>query len=178
LRYFALVHLSFHHTKQMAVCNGSTQGVLPMKVKSMMVMLLSAGLLLAQPVLAGPDEGHRGGPQGSQLLKGLKGLKGLDLTDAQRAQIKTLMENARATLPARDTMQSSHQAMQALIKAPQFDAVAARQLLEAQQDKQLEAQLARLKLQHDIRAVLTDEQKAKLDERQAKMLERRQQKDN
>lgn len=146
-----------------------------MKVKSMMVMLLSAGLLLAQPVLAGPDEGHRGGPQGSQLLKGLKGL---DLTDAQRAQIKTLMENARATLPARDTMQSSHQAMQALIKAPQFDAVAARQLLEAQQDKQLEAQLARLKLQHDIRAVLTDEQKAKLDERQAKMLERRQQKDN
>lgn len=146
-----------------------------MKVKSMMVMLFSAGLLLAQPVLAGGDEGQRGGPHGGQLLKGLKGL---DLTDAQRAQIKTLMENARATLPSPEAMQSSHQAMQALIKAPQFDAVAARQLLEAQQDKQLEAQLARLKLQHDIRAVLTDEQKAKLDERQAKMLERRQQKDN
>lgn len=146
-----------------------------MKVKAMMVMLFSAGLLLAQPVLAGSDEGHRGGPHGELLLKGLKGL---DLTDSQRAQIKTLMEKARATQPSRESMQATHQAMQALIKAPQFDAVAARQLLEAQQDKQLETQLARLKLQHDIRAVLTDEQKAKLDERQAKMLERRQQKDN
>lgn len=146
-----------------------------MKVKSIFVMLFSAGLLLAQPVVAGPDDGHRGGPHGSQLLKGLKGL---DLTDAQREQIKTLMEKARTTLPSQEAMQSSHQAMQALIKAPQFDAVAARQLLESQQDKQLEAQLVRLKLQHDIRAVLTDEQKAKLDERQAKMLERRQQKAN
>lgn len=144
-----------------------------MKAKSMLVVLLSAGLCLAQPVLAGPGGGHRGEPEAAYLLKGLKGL---DLTDTQRAQIKTLMETARANLPSRESMQSTHQAMQALIKAPQFDAVAARQLLEGMQDKQLEAQLNRLKLQHDIRAVLTDEQKAKLDEREVKRLQRRQDK--
>ena len=141
-----------------------------MNAKKLTALMFTLVLTTSLPVLAG-DHGHKGdGPDSAYLHKGLKGL---DLTDAQKSQIKALREAARAALPDRTAMQSQHAAIQALIKAPQFDAVAARQLREAQQGKQLEAQLSRLKLQHDIRAVLNDEQKAKLDERHAKMLERR-----
>ena len=41
--------------------------------------------------------------------------------------------------------------------------------LEKQQAKRLEMEVAQLKFQHQLRAVLTPEQQAKLDERKAKM---------
>lgn len=141
-----------------------------MNAKKLTALMFGLLLVTSNPVLAG-DHGHKdGGPDAAFLHKALKGL---DLTEAQKTQIKALREAARSQQPSRGDMASQHEALAALVKAPQFDAVAARQLLEAKQDKQLEAQLTRLKLQHDIRAVLTDEQKAKLDARHAKMLERR-----
>ena len=126
--------------------------------------LFSAALLLTQPAFAG--HGQHGGDPAVRMLKGL------DLTDAQREQIRTLTAASKADKADLAARQQQHDALQALIKAPQFDEAAARLLLEKQQANMLEHQLERLKLQHQIRAVLTDEQKTKLDERKVKMRER------
>ncbi|ALZ75527.1 Spy/CpxP family protein refolding chaperone [Rheinheimera sp. F8] len=126
--------------------------------------LFSAALLLSQPAVAG--HGPHGGDPAVRMLKGL------DLTDAQREQIRVLMAASKADKADLAARQQQHDALQALIKAPQFDEAAARLLLEKQQASMLEHQLTRLKLQHQIRAVLTDEQKTKLDERMVKMRER------
>lgn len=126
--------------------------------------LFGAALLLAQPAVAG----H--GPQSGEPA--IKMLKGLDLTDAQREQIRTYIDASKAGKPDHAAMQQQHEAVQALVKAEQFDEAAARILLEKQQANMLENHLARLKLQHQIRSVLTDVQKTKLDERMAKMRDR------
>jgi periplasmic protein CpxP/Spy len=44
-----------------------------------------------------------------------------------------------------------------------------RVLLEKQQAQRLEAEVAQLKFQHQLRAVLTPEQQVKLDERKSRM---------
>ncbi len=134
-----------------------------MKALKILVLpaLISAALVLAQPAFAG--HGPQGGDGATRMLKGL------DLTDAQREQIRALVAASKAEKPDLAAMQQHHDALQALVKADQFDAAAARLLLEKQQNTMLEQQLERLKLQHEIRALLTDEQKAKLDERMAKM---------
>ena len=134
-------------------------------VSKLIPALFGAALLLSQPAFAG----H--GPHDGQSPE-LRMLKGLDLTDAQRQQIRTLAAASKADKADLAARQQQHDALQALIKAPQFDEAAARLLLEKQQASMLEHQLKRLKLQHQIRAVLTDEQKTKLDERMAKMRER------
>lgn len=137
-----------------------------MKALKILVLpaLFGAALLLTQPAFAG--HGPHGGDHATRMLKGL------DLTDTQREQIRALMAASKAEKPDLAAMQQHHDAMQALVKADQFDEAAARLLLEKQQNKMLEQQLERLKLQHQIRALLTDEQKTKLDERMAKMRER------
>jgi protein CpxP len=127
--------------------------------------LLGAALLFAQPAVAG--HGHHSGGEPAMRM-----LKGLDLTDAQREKIRTLVAASKAEKPATVAMQQQHQALQALVSADQFDEAAARLLLEKQQSSMLENRLERLKLQHSIRALLTDEQKTKLDARMAKMRER------
>lgn len=127
--------------------------------------LFSAAFAIMQPALAG--EGPHGGDSAVRMLKGL------DLTDAQRKQIRTLVAASKADKPETDAMKQLRESLQALVKADQFDASAARLLLEKQQGNMLEQQIERLKLHHQIRAVLTDEQKAKLDERQTKRRDRK-----
>lgn len=137
-----------------------------MKALKILVLpaLFGAALLLTQPAFAGHDA--KGGEPAMRLLKGL------DLSDSQREQIRSLIGASKAEKPDLAAMQQHHAEMQALVKAEQFDEAAARLLLEKQQSKTLEQQLERMKLQHQIRALLTDEQKTKLDERMAKMRER------
>ncbi len=134
------------------------------KVSKLIPALFGAALLLSQPAFAG--HGPHGGEPAVRMLKGL------DLTDAQREQIRTLVAASKAEKPDMAAMKQQHEAVQALVKADQFDEAAARILLEKQQASMLEHQLERLKLQHQIRALLTDEQKTKLDERMAKMRDR------
>lgn len=135
------------------------------KLKVLLIpALFGTAFLLAQPAVAG--HGPHGGEPAMRMLKGL------DLTDAQREQIRTYIDASKAGKPDPAAMQQQHEALQALVKVEQFDEAAARILLEKQQASMLENHLARLKLQHQIRSVLTDAQKTKLDERMAKMRDR------
>jgi protein CpxP len=117
-----------------------------------------------------PDEGAMSGPMPGMMLHRM--LKGLDLTDAQQQQIRDLTDKFRANQPEREQMQAQQEQLQALVKADTFDTNAVRALLEKQQTQQLDRKIAGLQLMHDIRAVLTSEQKAALDAKMAKMKER------
>jgi protein CpxP len=145
-----------------------------MKKFNVLTAVLVAGLSLAtaQVVSAQPMEhgrgdamGHRhGGPEGIGRM-----LKGLDLTDSQRQQIEKLTNEFAGQKPDPATHKANAEKMVSLVRADIFDEVAARQLFEQQQAQMLEHAVARLKLQHDIRAVLTPEQKEKLDARMERM---------
>ncbi|WP_419569625.1 Spy/CpxP family protein refolding chaperone [Rheinheimera sp.] len=138
-----------------------------MKAKTLTALLFST-LVAATSLtaIAGQDRGQHGPMPGAMMQ-----LKGLDLTDAQKEQVKTLMKQARASMPAKADMQAQHEQLKTLIQAENFDEAAVRTALQSQQSQQsqrLEAEVSRSRLQHDIYQLLTAEQKAKLAEREQK----------
>ncbi len=143
-----------------------------MKKLNVMAAILSSVLMVsaAMPVFAGEGyEGREGRHQGMHQLYGMKMFKGLDLTDAQKAQIEQLTAAHRQTMPDRSELVAHREELRSLLQAPTFDEAGVRVMLEKQQAKRLEMEVAQLKFQHQLRAVLTPEQQAKLDERKAKM---------
>lgn len=94
-----------------------------------------------------------------------RALADLDLTDSQQMQIKQLMQQHRKQYKAQQRDSSTRQQMHSLLAADSFDEVAARQLLEQQQQHRLEQRLAGLRLQHDIMQLLTVEQRQQLNEK-------------
>lgn len=132
-----------------------------MKVKTILVSITSGLLLISSlnPALAG-DKGEwrqkmTGAGQHGQLWQQL------DLTDQQRQQIRELMQAHRAAKPT-----AQREAMQALLDAPQFDEQAARDILAQRAAQREQRQLAGLKLQHEIRQLLTSEQREQLQQLQ------------
>lgn len=126
-----------------------------MKVKTILVSITSGLLLISSlnPALAG-DKG-----EWRQNMTGA--WQQLDLTDQQRQQIRELMQAHRAAKPT-----AQREAMQALLDAPQFDEQAARDLLAQRAAQREQRQLAGLKLQHEIRQLLTSEQREQLQQLQ------------
>lgn len=116
---------------------------------------VTAGVAHAQPHHADA------GPQPGMMMHRM--LKGLDLTESQQKQIKALTDTFRANQPERADMQAQREKLQAFVKADHFDSNAVRALLEQQQTIRLDREVAVLQYMHDVRAVLTAEQKAKLD---------------
>lgn len=139
---------------------------------STVIALVFSSLLAATSIssYAGSERDHEG--HGPAAGFHMKALKGLDLTDAQKDQIKTLMEQHRATMPKRDELKSEMDQLKALVQDDTFDEAAVRALLEAKQKDKLDHEVARAKLQFEINKVLTVEQKAKLAERQQKWHEK------
>ena len=149
-------------------------------------VLVFAGLLAAAigvgTVLAQvPDhQGGRGGPgrQGAyQRDLGLP-LRALNLTDAQREQIRTLIqqrsdEHRQVGSRFRDAMEAQRKATEAV----PFDEPAIRSTTQALVDAQTQLALQRAKLRSDIFALLTPDQQAQAvklqSERDARRSERR-----
>ena len=112
-------------------------------------------------------------------------LDGLNATDAQRTQIKQILQSAGADLKAQhEAGRALHQKGMQIFAAPNVDAAAAEQLrqqLSAQHDQVSKRMLAAML---DVSKVLTPEQRAKLGERMknrdAQLQDRRQrmQRDN
>jgi Spy/CpxP family protein refolding chaperone len=126
--------------------------------------LLAAGsLALAVPsVQAHPGDGPRAEMRGG----GMRMLRGLDLTQEQRDQVfKIFHEQAPAV---RERMQAARDAQQALRKSAlsgSFDAAQARQLAEAAGKAHAELALMRAETMSKVAALLTPEQRARLEER-------------
>ncbi|MCA1930244.1 Spy/CpxP family protein refolding chaperone [Rheinheimera sp.] len=139
---------------------------------STVIALVFSGLMATNSIssFAGPERGHEG--HGPAMGFHLKALKGLDLSEAQKEQIKALMEQHRATMPKPDQVKPEMEQLKALVQAESFDEAAVRALLESKQKDKLDQDVARAKLQFEINKVLTTEQKAKLAERQQKWQEK------
>jgi periplasmic protein CpxP/Spy len=119
----------------------------------------------------GKGQGKRGGFEGKHAGMGHGRGMGmmfhdLDLTDAQKAQIKTIMEANKPAGDNREEMKSLRAAKQAgtLTDAQK------QQLKSIREDRQLKAK----SIHEQIMAVLTPEQKAKIEARHAEMKARMQ----
>lgn len=99
-------------------------------------------------------------------------LKGLELSASQQQQIKTLVQQHRGDMEPRKERKDEMAKMQALMQAEQFDEAAVRALLQQHQQQRLENKLSILKLQHDIRQLLTTEQREELDKKRQRRQEK------
>ena len=120
------------------------------------------GLLLAAgTALAGPA-GRRGGAAGGELRGALEAL---DLSDGQRAKLKELLGEERERREAlRRESWDARQALRAAAEAPSPDvAEVGRAYLRLRESRQANVE-AREKTKERIASILTDEQKAKLEE--------------
>jgi len=102
-------------------------------------------------------------------------LAGLDLSDRQREQIKQLAQQHRTEQQAMRRDNDARVQLHNLLLADQFDEVTARSLLQQHQHQQIERQIEALKLQHQVRQLLTPEQRLQLDEKREQWQKKRQQ---
>jgi protein CpxP len=113
----------------------------------------------------GPMGGGRGGPLGE--------LRALDLTDAQRQQVKEVMDQHRnATQPLHDKAMTVRQALREAIEADTIDDNTIRQRSAAVAAVDADLAVAEAHLHQSVMAVLTAEQQQKLRELRAQAQER------
>ncbi len=109
----------------------------------------------------GRGHGHRG-PGG---FGGLGfALRGLDLTDEQKTKVKEIMETSKATAqPIMEQTRANHDKLRELGKAGAFDQPQVEALALAQGDLTAKMIVEKEKARSQVFALLTDEQKAKLE---------------
>ncbi|HCS13044.1 MAG: hypothetical protein COS82_02165 [Zetaproteobacteria bacterium CG06_land_8_20_14_3_00_59_53] len=132
--------------------------------------MIAAGLLiataLAVPAMACPGGGQCGGPganqESRQQMMQQRMADELNLSDTQKAQFKKVHEDARPTMQAmRDAMRANRDAMQKLDPAAS-DYSAQVDKLAAEKGALVEGMMKeRGRLQAEIAAILTPEQRAK-----------------
>lgn len=147
---------------QMIRLTPSSQGINTMKTRSILstVALVLTGIALTFGTASAQRGGHGRG-QGAAKMEGK--MKELNLTDAQKAQIKQL----------RDAFQQQNSSQMAQLKSLREQMKTARQAQNKEQAKALMGQMktameamkpAREKLHQDILAILTPEQRAKMEQ--------------
>ncbi len=121
----------------------------------------SAALGLAPAVHAQDMPGHgmhRGGP--------MMMLRGLDLTDAQRDQVfKIHHDQQPAVHEQMKQVRAAHETLMKLAAADNFDQAQARQAADAQAKALSTLALLRAQTAHQVRGILTPEQRTRLDQR-------------
>ncbi len=100
-------------------------------------------------------------------------LRGLDLTDEQKAQVKSIREAKKtAVAPLRDAMKANRQKLQEATANGAFDEAAISAIAAEHGNLAAQMLVARTKVQSQVFAILTDEQKAKMAEMKQKRSER------
>jgi periplasmic protein CpxP/Spy len=126
-----------------------------------LVALLGALALAAIAVFAqqGPPFGGHGGPDGHGPIPFAREL---NLTDAQKAQIKQIMDNFMAsTKDLHDKLKALHESAPDPLSTT-FDEAAVRSAAQARANIEVELEVAHVKAMSQVFALLTDEQKAQL----------------
>jgi protein CpxP len=113
--------------------------------------------------------GFRGGPGGPFGMGGFA-LRGLDLTDAQRDQVKAIMESHRDEQKAiGDRMQAARKALHEAIAADTFDEAAIRAKAAEIGAIEADAAVLQAKIKSEVFAILTPEQVKKANEFRSNM---------
>ncbi len=139
-----------------------------MKRRSMILAVLACAVVFAGQAFAqGPGRGM--GPGGGMGAPGMM-LGNLDLTDAQKEQVKTLMAAFRTAVePYRSQSRDLSEEMKTATAHGAFDEAQVRAIAEKQAKVNVELAVASEKLRSEIYALLTPEQRAKLEQEQARM---------
>lgn len=147
-------------------------------LKTSLIALVASSALLTGSLYAN-DAQTDNAPQAEMHHKQGKHHKGgmhkllrkLDLTDAQKADVKAVMEKYKAQRPERptDEQRAAHKAeMLSLITNANFDEAKAQAMISAQQEKRQAQALQHLKMQNEIYQLLTPEQQEKYKARMEK----------
>ena len=143
--------------------------------KTIAAALCAGGLGLAMGAHAQPaPEGGMQGPQHGGMHQRwggrhggdeMRGLRALDLTEAQRDQIfKIRHDQAPAFRDQMKKVRASHEELQKLALADKFDPAAVRRAADTQAKAMSELAVMRAQTTNRVRAVLTPEQRTKLDQ--------------
>jgi periplasmic protein CpxP/Spy len=124
-------------------------------------LLAASSLAFALPAA----QAHRG--DGAHAPHGpMRALRGLDLTDAQREQARAIFKEQAGALRERmQAARSAQQELRALAFSPSFDSGRARDFADTAAKAQADIALMRAESMSKVVALLTPEQRAKLEER-------------
>jgi Spy/CpxP family protein refolding chaperone len=96
----------------------------------------------------------------------MRALRGLDLTDAQREQVRAIFtEQAGALRERMQAARGAQQELRALALSPNFDSGRAREFADTAAKAQADLALMRAESMSKVVALLTPEQRAKLEQR-------------
>ncbi|MBZ5597168.1 MAG: Spy/CpxP family protein refolding chaperone [Acidobacteriia bacterium] len=128
-------------------------------VGAVLAITLVAALALSQTVK--PVHMHDHGMFGEHMLGFFADY--LNLTDAQQAQIKQIMDNQKSTVrPLFQQMGQSHQAMRQLVQSGSFDEAKARTIATQQAQTMIELEVQKAKMESAMFQVLTPDQQSKM----------------
>ena len=119
---------------------------------------------------AGP--GLPGGPRGGGAAGDL-GLRGIDLTEAQREQVRSIMESHRDQFAdLRQKLGAAHRAFAEATRSYAVDEAAIRTQSAAVANAMADEAILRARVRTEVHALLTAEQQQQLKDRQAEMQKR------
>jgi len=136
-------------------------------MKPILASLLAAGsLALAIPAAQAQPLEHGRAMQARETRGGMGMLRGLDLTEAQRDQVfRIFYDQAPAVRERMKAVRSAREDLRKAAAAPSFDSVRVRQLADAAGKAQADAAYARAETMSRVLAVLTPEQRTRLEQR-------------
>jgi protein CpxP len=139
-----------------------------------LVAALAGGALAwAQEPQPGPGVEQRRGPRGGRFGgpgRGAAdlGLRGIDLTDAQREQVRSIMDSHQAEFrQVHEKVREAHRAFAEATHAEPIDEAAIRTRSTAVANAMADEAVLRAKLRAEVFAILTAEQQQQLRERRA-----------
>lgn len=145
--------------------------------KSLLTMTLvvsSVGLVTvvsAMPFADGPGCGRAGHHMAHSKHYGGRGpnlerlADRLDMTGQQRAEVKAILDDSRQQMvKLREQIRENRVQLRDLAGKADFDEAAVRSIADKQGDLKAETIVLRARQRHEMKAVLTDEQRVQLDE--------------
>jgi Spy/CpxP family protein refolding chaperone len=96
----------------------------------------------------------------------MRALRGLDLTDTQREQVRAILRGQAGSLQERmQAARSAREELRALALSPNFDSGRARDFADAAAKAQADIAVMRAESMSKVVALLTPEQRARLEQR-------------
>ena len=154
-------------------------------IATLSAIVLAASIAVAQTVTPNQDNGQGARPEwrgrrGQHKGHGMRGMRaggffrGLNLTEDQKAKMKTIRESFAATnKPLREQLRAKRQELRQASEGGTFNEALATQKLTEIAPLQAKVMAERAKLHQEMLSVLTAEQKAQLEQSKAQFKTRR-----